>query len=596
MGWTTGTNSRNAVPLKLRFRLNGTDISWSQPLSINGFSNYAESIDGRYRISDLDVSFADPNGSYFATQFGRGTIGFGSSLEVVAYLGGTQEFVSHGLATSIGYLGTTGAQAATLHTGKIFGISYANRSLRIRSKTNLSLVNELKWQFPIAEFPLDFVGGGYTIGSLAFMAVNLSTYAYGSESFYNYENGNSKWDFNTYTLSTSYGGGGALSVQYPAMPGRGTVAVNSVFFWPGTEASGTNFYDAYRLQKGEGTYFGTYTGTIDTETEAKNYGYSGVTAAEAAKSSGVYHINKSRLKFNNTDFGPYVHFASKMRISGKPSDCYKLMMTGAMVTPYFGTNDLDSTTLNESGTITAFSFFDNTIDFDEEKVIGALKEIVTTTQGLFSVNASNKFEYRAYGPKNLRNTIPTFGTSQIISSEFNNFEEDYFNRFVIKYGYDFITGEYSNQFERKSIGWGISFDRPLTIESKWLKNPNEAAILADRLRVRYQNTIPRVSFTTNLNQVGLEIGTLVTITDVNSGVTGKVVQVVGFDKDWTNKIITFDCLDGESLFQRKGFSYWGTTGTLPGDAVSNSSVSGWGTAGTVANINSSLYGSQFSWW
>jgi hypothetical protein len=599
MGWTSGTASRNAIPLKLRFRYNGADISWSQPIMINGFSNYAESIDGRYRISDLDVSFADPNGSYFATQFGRGTIGFGSNLEVIAYLGGTQELAVHGLATSITYLGTTGAQAATLHTGKIFGISYSNRSLRIRSKTNLSLVGDLKWQFPVARFPYSFSSGGnYVIGSMAFMATYLGTSVYGSQSFYDHDDGNSRWKFNAYTLGTLVDGDGDLTALYPAMDGRGTVPIDSSYYWPGTQSSsGTNFYDEYEMQKGDGTYFGTLNGTITSESDANSYGYFTLNEAEVARASGTrYIINKTRLKFQGTDFGAQVYFCTKMRISGSPNDCYKLLMTGAMVTPYFGTADLDTTTLNASGTTTAFSFFDNTIDFEENKVSEALKEIVTVTQGLFSVNASNRFEYRAYGPKNLRDTIPSFGTSQIMQSEFDNNEDDYFNRFIIKYGYNFVSEKYSRQADRKAVGWSKSFDRPLIIESKWIKNPNEAESLADRLRVRYQYTIPRISFTTNLNHVGLDIGTLLNITDVNSGISGKIVQVVGFDKDWTEKTITFDCLDGESLFQRKGFSYWGTTGTLPGDTVSNSSISGWGTAGTVANINGSLYGSQFSWW
>ncbi len=602
MGLTYGTLNRNSLPLYLKFLYGGTEVAWRQPYRINNFSNSGESVDGKYRISDLDVSFVDPNGSYFATQFGRGTNGFGSSFQVVAYLGGTMEFQDQGANYIWKRLGTAGAYTSTIHTGKIYGISYSDRVLRLRSKTILALTTELKWQFPLTKFCFSFNpsdGDGYTIGSFLFTDYNAINDLYlGSTAFYHYEDGRTKFKANAYVLGSYYddGGGNGLNSPYPAMSGRGTVPVNVNYFWAGTDAGGTNFYDTNDYTKFEGTYFTSKTGTINSDESAREYGYLSLAEADAAKTSGTYVINKTRFKSTGTFSGQYIHFLSDMTIEGNPKQIFEYLMTGAMVSPYFTSSDLDSTSLNQSGTLCAYSNFKKRVDFDDGKVLDSIKDVVQCTQALFSVNASNKFEFITYGPRNLRQTIPSVGTADLLHSEFNNDEGDAYNRFIIKYRYDFENNKFGSQIESRLPNWVRSEDRLKTIECKWIENPNEAEILAQRLVGRYIRTVPHISFETNLSQIGIEVGTLLTITDINSQLSGKVVQVVGFNKDWEKRSISFDALDAESLYQRKGYAFWGTTGTLPGDAVSTSSISGWGTLGTVNNINTSLYGSQFSWW
>lgn len=596
MSEITGTDSRNNIPLNLRFRFGGSDIGWPQPLRINGFANSAESVDGRYRISDLDVYFADISGSYFATQFGNGTRGFGTSLEVIAYLGGTMGYHVQGLNTMWASVGTAGGFAATMHTGRVYGISYANRTLRVRSKTNLALVNELKWQFPLQQYPWNS-GQAQWIGSYAFSVGNFATTYLGTTAFYNFNDAKLSWKARAYLLPQLYTMATTVDVVYPQDNTRGTVPINSAFYWAGTDSGGTNFYDVNKHFPVEGTYFGTYVGTIQSDDDARDFGYVDMDEANRLKTNATsYNINKTRIKMNGSNIGSYIHFVSPMTITGSPKDCFKLLMTGAMVTPFFTNSDLDQTTLNQSGTLTAFSYYENTVDFDEDDVSNSIKSVVETTQGLFCVNSSNKFEFRSYGPLNLQQSIASYGTADIISSVFDNLEEDYYNRFIIKYNYDYITNSFKSQHQEKVSAWGKNYDKPLTIESKWIKNPNEAAVIAQRLRVRYENTVPRISFTTNLNRVGWDIGTLLRLTDPNSGISNRILQVVGFNKDWTNKTIEFETLDGDSLYQRKGFAFWDDGTVLPGVAVSGTSTAGWGTNGTVNNINSTIYGSQFSWW
>lgn len=604
MGLTYGTSNKNGQPLFFKFLYGGTEIAWQQPYKINNFSNSGESVDGKYRISDMDVSFVDINGSYFATQFGKGTTGFGSSLQVVAYLGGTMEYQSSD-ANNISWkrLGTAGAYVATIHTGKVYGVSYSNRILRIKSKTALALTSDLKWQFPITssgqKYSDQVVDGNlYQLGSFFFYPGPLQNTFLGSTAFYDFSETRGKWKCNAYVLGTWYndGAGAGIGGEYPAMGGRGTVDVDSNYIWCGTDAGGTNFYDNYDYVKFEGTYFGAYAGTINTEEEAHEFGYLNLDAADADRVSGSYLINRTRFRSTGSFSGNVLHFLAPIFIDGNPKECMEMIMTGAMVSPFFTSSDLDSTTFSASGTNTAFSYFSKKIDFDEKNVLDSMKDIIQSTQALFSVNTSNKFEFVTYGPRNLTQTIPSLGTSDLIDTSFDNLEEDYFNRIIVKYGYDAIEDQFTRRYEARSSGWSRQTDRPKTLECKWISNPNEAEVLGQRIAMRFVNTLPHVGFRTNLNQIGRQIGTLVTITDPNSQLLNKVIQVVGFTKDFQNKTIEFDALDAEALYWRKGFAFWGTTGTLPGDAVSNASVSGWGTLGTVNNINETLYGSQFSWW
>lgn len=606
MGLTVGTDSRGPLPIYYKFIYGGTEVSWGQPTRINDFQNSGESIDGKYRISDIDVTFFDQNGSYFATSFGKGTNGFGTSLQVVAYLGGTMEYTGQGpYGTVWKRIGTAGAYTATMHTGKVYGISFSNQQLRIRSKTNLALMGEMKWQFPLTKASFNYTsptsGAPYMLGSYAFSSIGFDsiskTYA---SAFFNFEDNGNQFQTYAYILATGY-----LNINsvYPLIPGRGTGDVSNsdfgvLYTYAGTDSGGTNFYDVNNMVLLYGSKLGTYIGTIQTDDVASEYGYRGVDDAELHKTNGsLYNINKDRLKITGSFVGQHIHLIEPIRISGSPKDCYQTCMTGAMASPFFGTADLDSTTLDQAGTLTAFSYYSQVIYPNENgKVFDGIKQIIESTRGLFSVDTNNRFQYRPYGPKNLRASTVSFGTADIISSEFTNLEEDYFNRFVVMYAYDPITRNFNAQLETKSHLWNSANDKLLKIESKWIQNPNEAAALVDRLRIRYENTVPRISFSTPLNKVGIEIGDLYQITDPNSLLNAKLVQVVGYTKGWTDKTIQFDALDAETVYQRKGFAFWGTTGTLPGDVVNNSSISGWGTGGTQANINQSLYGSQFSWW
>lgn len=597
MGFTAGTSSANNLPLRFVFIYGGSDQGWGQPYKINNLVNSGESVDGDYRISDLDAYFVDPYGSFFTRDFGGGTGGLGSTLQVLAYLGGTLGEVQSGITTSLLPVGLAGAQLATIHTGRVYGVSYSDRILRVRSKCRMANITNLRWQFPVYSFAYDYE----IYGSYAFRSGNIGTDFYGPPAFYDYENNNTKWKAYAYVMATSYGPNGYLHVNgYPPMVGRGTgtlpiVGDDVYYYYAGTNSGGTNFYSEREPIKLDGTYFGTYFGTINTHEEALSFGFPGMDDAEAAKVGSFYPIEKTRWRSQSNFTGSYIHPICPIQIDGNPKTQFQHMIYGGMVTPLFTSSDVDASALAETATNTAYFYMKRRVWFNEKNVLDSLKDLFDTTQALFYVNTGNKFEFRTYGPKNLDQAIGTLGTNDLVKTSFDNYEEDFYNRFVLKFKYDSQNDEFGSTHETKSPFWSYDVDRPLIIESKFIQNPNEASVVIGRLLGRYIRTFPHIGFTTNLNKIGLDIGTIFQITDPNSGLNSKIIQVVGYNKNWSGKIIDFECFDAETLFLRKGYAYWEGDNSLT-NAVSGTSTSGWGTNGTVSNINPTIYGTQFSWW
>lgn len=602
MGITIGTDAKSNLPLNFQvlYGTEGTNVSWPHPFKINNLVNSGESVDGNYRISDLDIYFSDPYGTMFLNRFGNGTVGFGSTFQVIAHLGGTMEYQQRGLNNIFLNQGSAGAFVATVHTGKIYSISYKDKLLRLRSKSKMAHLSDLEWNFPVFNYGYSYA----RYGSFAFIdgVENMAaTQFVGRYSFYDLAENNSSWKCHGYILGSTYGAFNTLELGYATNSSRtnGTLPRNGTsdyqYIYPGTNSGGTNFYSEREVQKFDGTFFGTLIGTINSDTEANYYGYSSAGVAESAKSGTRYVINKTRLK-SNSDFGHgYINFITTIELPGTPKDIFSGLLTGAMVTPLFTSSDVDTTTLNASGTNTAYFGMRRKVWYNEKSPLETIKDLINTTQALFLVNTNDQFEFRTYGPQNLHATIPSLGTSDLISSEFNNDEEDFYNRFVVKYGWNGLEQSFGSSYEEKGVSWTAGIDRPLVLESKVIYNGNEAAVTVQRMKSKYQNTFPHIGFRTNMNQIGLEIGTLLQITDPNSGLSGKAIQVVGYNKDWSNKVIDFEAFDGETLYQRRGYARWEGDSSLT-NVVSGTSTSGWGTNGTVNNINSTIYGSQFSWW
>ena len=373
-------------------------------------------------------------------------------------------------------------------------------------------------------------------------------------------------------------------------PGSGI----SEYFYPGTQ-----FYSDFPVVEFEGTWLGSYTGTIENDDSARLYGFADTEEAEAAKTGAYYIINKTRLSVRDgtRPVGSILILQQNLVLSETPANLFRELVTGHCVTPYFGTSDIEQLSFGTSRTNTAFQSFSQRIDPRGGKVLPYIKDIISSTFSFFSVDVNNKFVYRAYGHRNLTANIGTIDGTTLLDSGITNSLSEAKNRVVVKYGYTPNGNNFNKSIELKGPNWSGTTDNPFELQSKWIQNDNEAKVLAQRILNRFVNTAPKIELVVSLAHSGVELGSLFVVQDQDSGLSNKVVEITQYEKDFAeSRKITFRGIDGESVYSRKGFGQWMGGTVLPSGNVSGTSTFGWGTAGTQANINMAIYGSCFVWW
>lgn len=593
-----GTDNAYGVPISLSFEYDGTLTNWgsTRAYDMAPLSNKAESVDGGYEISNMDVQFIDTDGAVWSA-LGNGTGAFNKTFSATVYVGGSMGYSSYGpqAESRLALQGLGSAATYTVHSGKVVEVSKKNRLVRIKSHNTLRSIADLEWRFPYKATPLvaDSVIGSYFF----FNNTNLGTLYLDAVTKSNQD----KTEFEFFAAIDT-AGVGSLGSSYPSIAGRGTLGLltGSGYVYPGTQ-----FYFDMQRYRVTVEYIGTKTGTISSLEEANRYGYPTLDAAELAKDITVggvgyplYRIAKTRLRINNgSALGSRFFLQQNLTLTETPANLFRELVAGHCVTPYLGTTDLEATTFADAQSQTAFQTFTCYVDPEGGKVAPVFKNLVESVYGLFSVNTNNKIEFRPYSPRNLKQVIPSIGTSDILESEYSNSLDDYFNRVLVKYCYDPDTKEFNKTYETKIGGWTMALDRPYTVESKFMRNENEAIVFAGRLLRRFSNTSPRMSFTVPLKYAGAGIGSLYTVTDADSGIGGKTVEIIQYEKDFTeNKKVEFKALDAEALYLRKGFAKWGTGIVLPGNVVNTNSISGWGSNGTCPGIDTTYCGTCFVWW
>lgn len=587
-----GTDSHYGVPITIHLTFDGTSTPWGTAnlYSMAPLTNRAESIDGSYEISNLDVELIDTNGSIWGS-LGHGTTAFYKPFAATVYVGGRRNESTYG-PSSLSRLplqDLTNSATYTVHSGRIVEVSKKDRKVRIKSQNNLRSVADLEWKFP---FTPGAVENPTRLGSYMLYSNNLAT-SYPNSVFDLNEEGNA---FSVYAAITAGSTNtlDGLPYWYPATAGKGTLGLKSGYVYPGTQ-----FYTDFTIVKFKGTWMQTKTGTIDTLEEAYRYGFSSLSDAEAAKGVDTYTIMKTRLNIEDgtllSSNGLYLQ--QNLFLEETPANLFRELIAGHCVTQYFGTEHIEQQSFGTSQRHTTYQTFSQRIDPKGGKVLPSLKDLIQSTYGLFSVNTSNQFEYRAYGPRNLQANIGTIDGTTLLDSSFSNAIEEAKNRVVVRYGFSPVTGEFGKQIEVKQAGWSGTADNPLIIESKWLQDNNEANVFAKRVLSRFAFTSPKIALTVTAKHSGVGLGSLFNVVDPDSGLNNKVVEVVAYSKDFTDeRKIQLECIDGESVYSRRGYGQWMGGTVQPSGAVSGTSTFGWGTGGTQANINAAIYGSQFVWW
>jgi len=153
-----GTNNAVGLPLSYQYSFDGTVPSWgtfrrelNRIVSISSLNNSAESVDNTYQISDLEISFADNDGSVW-NSLGKGTNCLNKDVSFQVYFGGSADFSSRPpneerLSLIQNQVPIT-AQLFPLHTGKITKVRRSERLVTVTSKSRMRLLGDLTWNYP----------------------------------------------------------------------------------------------------------------------------------------------------------------------------------------------------------------------------------------------------------------------------------------------------------------------------------------------------------------------------------------------------------------------------------------------------------------
>jgi len=609
---TFGTDTRGGVPTAFQFSYNGETKDWgtTRLLEINDVSNQADPIDNKIQISDLTIKVMDSDGVVWS-ELGNGTSAFNKAFSGTVFVGGTMGYDSDYLGVRYTKLSETGAWEIPFHTGKITNVSKANNIVSIQSQNLMNLLENVKWRLPLN--PYDAYNQGSFSGKYSF-AVDSGDSTWSqllSNSGYNKSEAETNMDLYAFPTVDGIGVGYLSGIEgiYDISEGTGikdTLLSPDVFL-------NNQFYRDFKSVKFSGSQLGTFRGTITDLKRAKELGWASLAESEAhvdTDNDGTFYIiNKMRFAWDSgtaDSTKPELYYQELFRMEGDPTAILRHLLFGKMVTPFYTEADSIGNSFDQAARITAFKVFDRTINPNDETVLPYIQDLLRTESSLFYASLDNKFQFEPYGPKNLYTTLNEIGTVDIINSSYDNDINDTYNRVSLKYGWNFTNNEYTKKKEGTLSSWTVQDDRVLDLSSKWLLNDNQAQNSVSRQLARYEFTTPKTTFTTSQNHAGLDIGSLVKVTDSQSGMNSKTIQILDYTKGFGNgNRLTFSGYDGESLFVKRGYAFWDDGTSAGGTEIivnncTGTSTSGWGTTilgiGTTLGINEDKFGSQFIWW
>jgi len=610
---TWGTGDTNGVRVSYDIDFDGTTNRFRSDdiIDISSLSNAGDTVSSRRKIADLTFSLYDGDGSIWDS-LGNGTSAFGKSVALKIHVGGTYSKIETNNGTSFQFIGTEGADTFQAHQGEVVFVSKSDKLITLRTQNKLNKIKKLRWQMPVRIY-----GAAHSIGSI-----------YGSFGFYqDFSSFTVEDHWNTRMLPYSLYNKSEDSTEGEFYAHMSTGIVTGLNNGTGIyDTSGTGIQDfkhsdfewldtPYHMQNPaksfKGTLFGTLIGTISDDDKAKTYGFTNLqdadtknTANDPATETGTYPIGKIRAGFGEafpTGDGNKIAESQLIHMVGDPTAVVRHCLFGKMVSDFLDEDTDMGNTFGVSQKISAFQVYDQIID-PETTVDQQVTDALEMTSSIFFVNTSNEFEMAVYGPIDFRQTIDIIGTNKVISSSYNNDINDFYNRVSLKYSWNFANGKFDKEKFGTTDGWSVLNDRTLALDSKWVRNDNQADDFVTKLLNRHKNTSPEIKLALSLEESGRELGSLVSIEDPTSFSGTKIVQIIEYTKDFSGgRKVSLRCLDGESLHRQRGYAKWEDGSDLE-SLVTGTSNSGWGNAllgssnGTVNNIEEPLFGTHFVWW
>jgi hypothetical protein len=570
-----GSTAKQGVGVEYNISFDGANQTWGTDVMVSvSSSRYeAESRDSKLNVPSFRASLYDPTGAIW-NALGDGTTAFNKDIVVGVKIGGTYDYVEDPLGTFFEKTSTTGADEYTLHTGKIKRVSKKDRKVSFESRNNMHFIKELKWQMPISDTSIN---RGNTIGGTRTQVAAIATEAkFNNVTTEEASIGTNKGKVVGYVskellLPTNYLGTGILTSDITA-----------------DVASGFRFLDtAFR-----------------NESELVEFDYTEIEGV------GTFVDWPDKV---DEDITRFYWVQAEMGLKGDPVNMLRHFIGGKFVSDFFlDANDIHDSSFVSSAKNYAFNTFSGTLhskNAEGEVLFSDIQDIITSTAALFFVDETNKINIVTYGPNDLQQTLDVFTGTDLTDVSLSNEIEDSYNKVTIKYAYSNDSNKFTKTRNIADESWSGTDNRELLVESKWMTSNVEAEVMNERLFNRHKDTTPRIKFKTSLGKIGKGISDLIRLTDSDSGLNEKIIQITSYNADViNNKEVTYSGIDGESLFLRNGYAHWeddsDTNGTWWGTMVTNTHTSGWADGGVqsgipngkVLNIGTDLYGTAFKWW
>ena len=287
-------------------------------------------------------------------------------------------------------------------------------------------------------------------------------------------------------------------------------------------------------------------------------------------------IIRFSVKPDTVGSGWYSYIRTDLIFSGNPGQVIYDILTGTNTNLEWPDSDFDKTLWGAGTDSTILFDFAGTIEGDETpepgQVLQEIKEICKSSLSDIWFNADGEFSWSAWRPRFEESLYHFREGSQINDVKWTSDINDIYTRVVVRYAFQ-SSGDaqygaiVSRTFEETATNFNF-LDRTGTIETKWIDNIDEAAVVRDRIGIRRKKGIPRVDFQSSLFAM---VGTLDSLIDVTarSGSLGTApFQIRKLTKNFQTSQIGIVADDFKKLYENKGFARW-EDGEVDGDEVPN---------------------------
>lgn len=314
-----------------------------------------------------------------------------------------------------------------------------------------------------------------------------------------------------------------------------------------------------------------------------------VKSATWSNSVGTIRLSSKPL---TTGSGWYSYIRRDLVYSGNPGEIILNILTGTNTNLEWSTDEIDME-LWGSGTNSYLLFdFGGTIQGDETPdpgvVLQTLKEICQSSLSEIWFNASGTFSWSAWRPRFAENVYHYREGSQVNNVSWSSSINDIYTRIEVRYGFQSAgDNKYGAVVSRNFPETATTFNylnRTGTIETQWISNIDEAAVIRDRMGIYYKKGVPQISFESPLFALEGTLDSLIDITARSGSLAANAFEIRSLDKDFNKGQIGIEAIDVGRVYDGKGFARWedGTVnGTgVPSDTegstlVSGTSKSGW---------------------